>query len=131
MKVLTVLLALAALMPIGAASADDFQTWPKSNQAKCLMDRGDSKVAAFAAIDVNCGPVGDSSRAARAFVLANAYGDVIRGIKSGDTKGTKDLMNLLWQTQNRSPALQSCWKTMIKTCDAADMGKAIDDAAKK
>ena len=126
MKVTKVLLAFAVLMPIGAASADEFQTWPKSNQAKCLMDRGDSKVAAFAAADTNCGPVGDSSRAARAFVLANAYGDVIHAIRSGDAKGTKDLMTLLWQTQNRSPALQSCWKTMIKVCDAAEMGQAID-----
>ena len=131
MKALKILLALTVLTPIGAASADEFQSWPKSNQAKCLMDRGDSKVASFAAADTNCGPVGDSSRAARAFVLADAYEDVIRGIKSGDAKGAKDLMNVLWQIQNRSPALTSCWKTMIKACDAAEIGKAIDDAAKK
>jgi hypothetical protein len=131
MKVLKVLLALAVLMPIGAASADEFSTWPKSNQAKCLMDRGDSKVAAFAAADANCGPVGDSSRAARAFVLGDAFEDVIRGISSGDAKGAKDLMNVLWQIQNRSPQLQSCWKTMIKVCDAAEYGAAIDAAAKK
>jgi hypothetical protein len=131
MKVLKVLAALAVLTPIGAASADDFSTWPKSAQAKCLMERGDTTVAARAAADANCGPVGDSSRAGRAFVLADAYEDVIRGISSGDAKGAKDLMNVLWQIQNRSPQLQSCWKTMIKVCDAADMGKAIDDAAKK
>ena len=131
MKVLKVLLVLAVLTPIGAASADEFQTWPKSDRAKCLMDRGDSKVGVFAAADANCGPVGDSSRAARAFVLADAYEDVIRGVRSGDAKGARDLMNVLWQIQNRSPELQSCWKTMIKVCDAAEMGKAIDDAAKK
>ncbi len=131
MKVLQALLALAVVIPIGAASADEFQTWPKSVQAKCLMDRGDSKVAVLAAADANCGPVGDSSRASRAFVLADAYEDVIRGISSGDAKGAKDLMNVLWQTQNRSPQLQSCWKTMIKACDAAEIGKAIDAAAKK
>jgi hypothetical protein len=131
MKVLKVLLGLAVLMPIGAASADDFQTWPKSVQAKCLMERGDTTVAARAAADANCGPVGDSSRAGRAFVLADAVEDVMRGISSGDAKGAKDLMNVLWQIQNRSPALQSCWKTMIKVCDAAEIGKAVDDAAKK
>jgi hypothetical protein len=131
MKVSNALLAAAVFLPIGAASADEFSTWPKSTQAKCLMERGDSKVAAFAAADANCGPVGDTSRAARAFVLADAYEDVIRGISLGDTKGAKDLMNVLWQIQNRSPQLQSCWQTMIKTCDAADMGAAIDAAAKK
>jgi hypothetical protein len=131
MKVLKGLLALAVLMPIGAASADDFSTWPKSDKAKCLMERGDTTVAARAAQDANCGPVGDSSRAGRAFVLADAYEDVIRGISSGDAKGAKDLMNVLWQVQNRSPQLQSCWKTMIKVCDAAEMGTAIDNAAKK
>lgn len=131
MKALTILLALAVFMPIGAASADEFQTWPGSVQAKCLIDRSDKKVSVFAAADTNCGPVGDSSRAARAFVLANAYGDVIRAIRSGDAKGTKDVMNVLWQTQNRSPMMGSCWKTMIKVCDAAEIGKAIDDAAKK
>jgi hypothetical protein len=35
-------------------------------------------------------------------------------------------MNLLWQTQNRSPMFGSCWKTMIKVCDAAEIGTAID-----
>jgi hypothetical protein len=131
MKVLNALLALAVLMPIGTAAAEDIQSWPKSSQAKCLMERGDSKVAAFAAADANCGPVGDSSRAARSFVLANAYADVVRAVKSGDAKGTKDLMNLLSNIQNRSPQLQSCWKTMIKVCDAGEIGKTIDEAAKK
>jgi len=126
MKVAKTLLALAVLMPIGAASADDFSTWPKSSQAKCLMERGDSTVAKLAAVDANCGPVGDSTRAARAFVLGDAVEDVMRGISLGDEKGAKDLMNVLWQIQNRSPQLQSCWKTMIKVCDADEIGKTID-----
>jgi hypothetical protein len=126
MKVLKVLLALGVFLPIGAASADEYSTWPKSEQAKCLMDRGDSKVAVFAATDPNCGPVGDTSRAARAFVLGDAVEDVMRGISSGDAKGAQDLMKVLLQIQGRSPELQSCWKTMVKLCDAAQIGAAID-----
>jgi hypothetical protein len=130
MRARQILLALTFIMGVGQASADDVQTWGKSVQGKCLMDRGDRSVAKFAAADTNCGPVGDSSRAARAFVLANGFSEVARAVSSGDAAGAKDVMNVLWQAQNRSPALTSCWKTMIKVCDAAEIGKAIDAAHK-
>jgi hypothetical protein len=130
MRALTILLALAVIVPIGRASADDLQAWGKSAEGKCLMDRGDRSVSTFAAADTNCGPVGDSSRAARAFVLANSFADVVKAVNSGDAAGAKDVMNVLWQTQNRSPMLTSCWKTMIKVCDAAEIGKTIDASHK-
>jgi hypothetical protein len=130
MRAFQIPLALAFIAGIGQASADEAQNWGKSVQGKCLMDRGDRSVAKFAAADANCGPVGDSSRAARAFVLANAFADVARAVNSGDSAGAKDVMNVLWQAQNRSPMLTSCWKTMIKVCDAAEIGKAIDASHK-
>jgi hypothetical protein len=123
-------LALSFIAGIGQASADEAQAWGKSVQGKCLMDRGDRSTAKFAAADANCGPVGDSSRASRAFVLANAFADVARAVNSGDTAGAQDVMNVLWQAQNRSPMLTSCWKTMIKVCDAAEIGKTIDASHK-
>jgi len=126
MKALHILPALAFIIGIGQASADEVQTWGKSDQAKCLMDRGDRSVAKFAAADTNCGPVGDSSRAARAFVLANGFAEVAHAVNSGDAAGAKNVMNVLWQTQNRSPALTSCWKTMVKVCGADEIGTAID-----
>jgi hypothetical protein len=128
MKVLKALLAVAVLMPIGAASADDYQTWPKSQQAKCLMDRGDSKVAVFAAADSNCGPVGDATRAARGYVLSDEFEDLIRSIRLGDAQGTKTMMTGFWRTTNRSPALNSCWKTMVKTCGAENIGATVEAA---
>jgi hypothetical protein len=128
MKVLQVLLALAVVMPIGAASAEDYSAWPKSQQAKCLMDRGDSKVAAFAAVDSNCGPVGDATRAGRAFVLGDEFEDLIRSIKLGDAQGTKTMMTGFWRTTNRSPALNSCWKTMVKTCGAESIDATVEAA---
>lgn len=130
MKTLHILSVLAFIIGIGQASADEAATWGKSVQAKCLMDRGDRSVAKFAGADTNCGPVGDSSRAARAFVLANGFAEVAHAVNSGDAAGAKDVMNVLWQAQNRSPALTSCWQTMIKVCDAADIGAAIDAAHK-
>src|SRR3954465_8153537 len=118
MKALYILLALAALAPLGAARADDLGVWKKSPATQCLMDRGDAKLASFAAADTNCGPVGDNTRAPRGYVLSDAAEDAYRAANSGDAKGAKDLMKVLWQIQNRSPALQSCWKTMVKACDA-------------
>jgi hypothetical protein len=126
MRALHIPLALVFIAGIGQASADEAQTWGKSDQAKCLMDRGDRSTAKFAAADANCGPVGDASRASRAFVLANTFADVAKAVNSGDSAGTKDVMNVLWQAQNRSPMLASCWKTMVKVCDAAEIGKEID-----
>ncbi len=128
MKVLKGLLAVAVLLPIGAASADELQSWPKSTPAKCLMERGDSKVAAFAAADANCGPVGDSSRAGRAYVLSDEFEDLIRSIRLGDAQGTKTMMTGFWRTTNRSPALNSCWKTMVKTCGAESIGATVEAA---
>ena len=128
MKVLSALLALTVLMPIGAASADDYSAWPKSPAAKCLMDRGDSKVAAFAAVDSNCGPVGDATRAGRAFVLGDEFEDLIRSIKLGDAQGTKTMMTGFYRTTNRSPALNSCWKTMVKTCGAENIDATVEAA---
>ena len=128
MKVLQAALALVVLMPIAAASADDYSTWPKSQPAKCLMDRGDSKVAAFAAIDSNCGPVGDATRAGRAFVLGDEFEDLIRSIRLGDAAGTKQMLTGFYRTTNRSPALNSCWKTMVQKCGAESIGATIEAA---
>ncbi len=128
MKGLYVALALAAMATVNAAQADDYSSWPKSAQAKCLMDRGDSKVAAFAAVDANCGPVGDASRAGRAFVLADEFEDLIRSIKLGDAAGTKTMMTGFYRTTNRSPALNSCWKTMVKTCAAENIDATVEAA---
>ena len=128
MKGLLIASALAAAAFVNAAHADDYNTWPKSPAAKCLMDRGDSKVAAFAAVDSNCGPVGDATRAGRAFVLGDEFEDLIRSIKLGDAAGTKTMMTGFWRTTNRSPALQSCWKAMVKTCGAEDIGATIEAA---
>ena len=128
MKGLMIAAALAVTASVNAAHADDYNTWPKSAQAKCLMDRGDSKVAAFAALDANCGPVGDSSRAGRAFVLADEFEDLIRSIKLGDAQGTKTMMTGFYRTTNRSPALNSCWKTMVKTCGAEAIDATIEAA---
>ena len=130
MRAFKILLAATFVVVTGQAFADEVPAWGKSVQGKCPMDRGDRSVAKFAAADANCGPVGDASRAARAFVLANAFADVARAVNSGDAAGAKDVMNVLWQTQNRSPMLASCWKTMIKICDAADIGKTIDASHK-
>jgi hypothetical protein len=128
MKAVHIALALAAMAPLGAAHADDLGIWKKSPATKCLMERGDAKLAAFAAADANCGPVGDATRASRGFVLSDAVEDAYRAANSGDAKGAKDLMRVLWQIQNRSAALGSCWKTMVKVCDAAPIGEAIDAA---
>ena len=125
MKAIHIVLALAAMAPLSAARADDLD-WKKSPALKCLMDRGDAKLAAFAAADENCGPIGDSSRAPRGYVLSDAVEDAYRAVNSGDAKGGQDLMKVLWQIQNRSPKLASCWKTMVKTCDAAKIGEAIE-----
>src|SRR3954454_24626711 len=112
MKGLTIALALAVIAPLNAAVADDLDSWKTSPAAKCLMDRGDAKLASFAAADTNCGPVGDNTRAPRGFVLSNDFETVMRAIRLGDPQGVKTLMTALWRTQNRSPALGSCWKTM-------------------
>jgi len=130
LSALKILLAAAFVVATGQAFADEVPGWGKSVEAKCLMDRGDRTVAKLAAADANCGPVGDPSRASRAFVLANAFGDVAKAVNSGDASGAKDVMNVLWQTQNRSPMFASCWKTMVKACDAADIGQTIDAAHK-
>ena len=131
MKAVHILLAFAALAPMSAARADDLGTWKKSPATMCLMDRSDGKLATFAAADTNCGPVGDATRASRGFVLSDAVEDAYRAANSGDAKGAKDLMKVLWQIQGRSPALASCWQTMVKVCDAAKIGEAVEDAAKK
>jgi hypothetical protein len=128
MKALPIALALAVIIPMNAVQADDLNGWRTSPAGRCLMDRGDSKLANFAAADANCGPVGDSTRAARAFVLANDFETVIRAIGLGDQAGVQTLMTALWRTQNRSPALTSCWKTMVKVCDAEKIGEAIEAA---
>jgi hypothetical protein len=128
MKVLTLALALAVTASVNAAHADDYNAWPKSPAAKCLMDRGDSKVAAFAAVDSNCGPVGDATRAARGYVLSDEFEDLIRSIKLGDAAGTKTMMTGFYRTTNRSPALNSCWKTMVKTCGAENIGDTVEAA---
>jgi hypothetical protein len=128
MKVLKAALAVAVLMPIGAASADDYTAWPKSQPAKCLMERGDSKVAAFAAADANCGPVGDATRAARGYVLSDEFEDLIRSIKLGDAQGTKTMMTGFWRTTNRSPALKSCWQAMVKLCGADNIAATVEAA---
>jgi len=94
----------------------------------CLMDRGDQKLAAFAAADSNCGPVGDPTRASRGYVLSDAVEDAYRAANSGDAKGAQQLMRVLWNIQSRSPALTSCWKTMVKTCDAAAIGESVEAA---
>src|SRR4051812_16298176 len=126
MKAVHIVLTLAAMAPLSAAHADDLGAWNKSPALKCLMDRGDAKLAGFAAADANCGPVGDTSRAPRGYVLSDAVEDAYRAANSGDAKGAKDLMKVLYQIQSRSPALTSCWKTMVKTCDAAPIGEAIE-----
>jgi hypothetical protein len=128
MKAVHIVLALAALAPLSAARADDLDTWKTSPVTKCLMDRSDGKLATFAAADTNCGPLGDNTRAPRGFVLSDAAEDAYRAANSGDAKGAKDLMRVLWQIQSRSPALGSCWKTMVKLCDAAKIGEAIEAA---
>jgi hypothetical protein len=121
-------LALAVIAPLSAAQAEDLTSWGTSSAGRCLMDRGDSNMAKFNAVDNNCGPVGDATRVARAFVLANDFETVIRSIRLGDQDGTKTLMTALWRTQNRSPALTSCWKTMVKVCGADEIGAAIEAA---
>ena len=128
MKGLLIAAALAVAAFVNAAQADDYTAWPKSQAAKCLMDRGDSKVAAFAAVDANCGPVGDPTRAGRAFVLGDEFEDLIRSIKLGDAAGTKTMMTGFYRTTNRSPALNSCWKTMVKTCGADNIAATVDAA---
>ena len=128
MKVQKVLVALAVVMPIGAAAADDYTAWPKSAPAKCLMDRGDGKLANFGAADTNCGPIGDTTRAPRAYVLSDQFEGLIRSIKLGDAPGTKTMMTGFWRTTNRSPALNSCWKTMVKTCGAESIDQTIEGA---
>jgi len=128
MKGLYIALALAVTASVNAAAADDYNAWPKSPAAKCLMDRGDSKVAAFAAADSNCGPVGDATRAARGYVLSDEFEDLIRSIKLGDAQGTKTMMTGFWRTTNRSPALNSCWKTMVKTCGAENIDATVEAA---
>ena len=128
MKVLSALPALAVFLSIGTASADDYSTWPKSQQAKCLMERGDTQVAALAAADANCGPVGDATRAGRGYVLADEFEDLIRSIKLGDAQGTKTMMTGFYRTTNRSPALNSCWKTMVKKCGAENIDATVEAA---
>jgi hypothetical protein len=128
MKVLYVALVLAAAAAVNTAQADDLSTWPKSPAAKCLMDRGDSKVAAFAAVDANCGPVGDSTRAGRAFVLGDEFEDLIRSIKLGDAAGTKQMLTGFYRTTYRSPALISCWKAMVQKCGAESIAATIEAA---
>src|SRR3954470_5279461 len=133
MKAVHIVLAFAVVAPtalaqLSAARADDLGTWGKTPATKCLMDRSDGKLASFAAADANCGPLGDTSRAPRGYVLSDAVEDAYRAANSGDAKGAKDLMRVLWQIQSRSPALQSCWKTMVKVCDAASIGAAIEAA---
>ena len=128
MKGLIIAAALTAAAFVNAAQAEDYSSWPKSDQAKCLMDRGDSKVAAFAAVDANCGPVGDASRAGRAFVLGDEFEDLIRSIKLGDAAGTKTMMTGFYRTTNRSPALNSCWKTMVTKCGADDIAATVEAA---
>jgi hypothetical protein len=128
MKGLYVALALAVTASVNTAAADDIQSWGKSPAGKCLMDRGDSKVAAFAAVDANCGPVGDSTRAGRAFVLGDEFEDLIRSIRLGDAAGTQTMMTGFYRTTNRSPALNSCWKTMVKKCGAESIDATIEAA---
>jgi hypothetical protein len=128
MKAVHIVVALAALVPLSAARGGDLGTWGKTPATKCLMDRSDGKLATFAAADTNCGPLGDNTRAPRGYVLSDAVEDAYRAANSGDAKGAKDLMRVLWQIQSRSPALQSCWKTMVKLCDAAQIGEAIEAA---
>ena len=135
MKALHVLLVGAVLAPLGSAQlgvaqADDLSIWQKSTITKCLMDRGDRKLAAYAAADASCGPVGDPSRASRGYVLSDAAEDAYRAANSGDAAGAKGLMRVLWQIQNRSPELGSCWKTMVQMCDAGKIGEAVEAAAK-
>lgn len=130
MKALHVLLVLAVLAPLGAAQADDLSMWQKSPITKCLMERGDRTLAAYAAADANCGPVGDATRASRGYVLSDAAEDAYRAANSGDAQGAKQLMRVLWQIQSRSPELASCWKTMVKMCDAGKIGEAVEAAAK-
>jgi len=93
LRALEILLATAFVLVTGQAFADEVPAWGKSVQAKCLMDRGDRTVAKLAAADANCGPVGDPSRASRAFVLANAFGDVAKAVNSGDASGAKAVIN--------------------------------------
>jgi hypothetical protein len=128
MKAAYIVLALAVLAPLSAARAEDPGPWTKTPATKCLMDRSDGKLASFAAADTNCGPVGDTSRAPRGFVLSDAVEDAYWAANSGDAKGAQQLMRVLWQIQSRSPALASCWKTMVKLCDAAPIGEAIEAA---
>lgn len=128
MKILYLALALAVVAPVSAAGADDYNAWKTSPAAKCLMERGDGKLATFAAADANCGPVGDTSRAARGFVLANDFETVMRSIRLGDAQGVKTMMTALWRTQNRSPALASCWKAMVKVCNADEIAQTIEAA---
>jgi hypothetical protein len=126
MKAVHIALALAAFAPLGAAHADDLGTWKKSPATMCLMDRSDGNLAKFAAADTNCGPVGDTSRAPRGFVLSDAVEDAYRAVNSGDAEGAKRIKGVLWDIQNRSPALGSCWKTMLKLCDAASVGESVE-----
>ncbi len=128
MRAISIAVALAVIAPAFAAQAEDLNSWRTSPAGRCLMDRGDSKLANFASADANCGPVGDSTRAARAFVLANDFETVIHAIRLGDQDGVKTMMTALWRTQNRSPALTSCWKTMVKVCGADEIGAAIEGA---
>ena len=122
--------ALAVMVPVSAASADDLAGWRASPAGRCLMDRSDGNVSRFAAVDSNCGPVGDTSRASRAFVLSNDFEGVIRAIRLGDPQGVKTLMGALWRTQSLSPAMGSCWKTMVQHCNAENIGAAIEAGAK-
>ena len=128
MKAVHIVLALAVFAPLGAAQADDLSTWGKTPAMKCLMDRSDAKLASFAAADTNCGPIGNTSRAPRGFVLSDAVEDAYRAVNSGDAAGAKRIKAVLWDIQNRSPALGSCWKTMVKLCDAAAIGESVEAA---
>ena len=130
MRALKILLASALVLAAGQAFADGVPAWGTSVKGKCLMDRRDMSVAKLAAAEPNCGPVGDPGRASRAFVLANSFADVARAVDSGDAAGAKQVMSAFWQAQNRSPMFASCWKAMIKTCDAAEIGDTIEAAHK-
>jgi hypothetical protein len=128
MKAVHIVLALAAFAPLSAARADDLDTWKKSPATMCLMDRSDGKLATFAAADTNCGPIGNTSRAPRGYVLSDAVEDAYRAVNSGDAEGAKRIKAVLWDIQNRSPALGSCWKTMVKLCDAAKIEESVEAA---
>src|SRR4051812_4910272 len=95
MKTSTIAFAFAVFASAFAAQAEDLNGWRTSPAGRCIMDRGDSNVAKFAAVDANCGPVSDSTRAARAFVLSNDFETVIKAIRLGDQDGVKTLMTAL------------------------------------